>query len=199
MRVIYFHGFASSPKTNKVNILRDAGFIVNAPVIDIDPEIANNQLIDFIRLEANVYAGKRVFVGTSLGGYWAARMGELFNSATVLINPAMQPEKSLKKYVGEYINHNTGEKSVLTNKIVDKYADYPSFGSERYRSYFIATKDTKLVKTSNEGQLFEYDSDDHQGYSFFHDIVNHIKLMESLPIQDPSDFPDFVLTQLFPR
>lgn len=179
MRVIYFHGFASSPNGSKVDLLRQAGFTVSAPDIDIDPDIAEPYLIDFIKAEANQHTsigGKRiVFVGTSLGGFWAARMCELFDGAAVLINPAMHPEVSLRKFIGPYTNYSTGEQKILTAEMVDKYANYPSAGSDRYRTYFIASQDTKFELPANEGKVFTYESADHRGMSFFGDVIEYLK------------------------
>lgn len=180
MRVIYFHGFASSPNGSKVDLLRQAGFIVSAPEIDIDPDIAEPYLIEFIKQESVRNSGidrQCIFVGTSLGGYWAARMGELFEGAAVLINPAMHPENSLRKFIGPYVNYATGEQKILTEDIVAKYANYPSAGSHRYRAYFIAKHDT-VIETPDEGSLFVYDSDDHRGMSFFGDVIKYLKKQE---------------------
>jgi predicted esterase YcpF (UPF0227 family) len=187
MKVIYFHGFASSPQGSKVDLLCQVGFSVAAPTIDIDPDIAEPYLIEFIRQEAikGIESNDRkiILVGTSLGGYWAARMGELFEGAAVLINPAMHPEASLKKFIGPYTNYATGEQKILTDDIVAKYANYPSAGSNRYRAYFIATRDT-VIETPDEGSLFEYDSADHRGMSFFGDVIEYLKMQEKMIIGD---------------
>lgn len=187
MRVIYFHGFASSPHGIKVDLLRQAGFVVAAPEIDIDPDIAEPYLIEFIRqeeikgIESN--DRKLMFVGTSLGGYWAARMGDLFEGASVLINPAMHPEISLIKFIGPYTSYATGKQKILTDEIVAKYANYPSAGSNRYRAYFIAKQDT-VIETPDDGSLFEYDSDDHRGMSFFEDVIEYLKKQDRMIFVD---------------
>ena len=179
MRVIYFHGFASSPNGSKVDMLRQAGFTVSAPDIDIDPDIAEPYLIEFIKQEGIKNTDKDrkcCLVGTSLGGFWAARMGELFEAAAVLINPAMHPEVSLRKFIGPYTNYSTGEQKILTAEMVAKYANYPSAGSDRYRTYFIAKHDTKLDPLpTNEGKVFTYESADHRGMSFFGDVIEYLK------------------------
>lgn len=176
MKVIYFHGFASSPNGSKVDLLRHAGFTVSAPDIDIDPDIAEPYLIEFIRKVAGTVADgeQLVFVGTSLGGFWVARMSELFNGAAVLVNPAMHPEVSLKKFIGPYTNYSTGEQKILTAEIVEKYANYPSAGSNQNRAYFIAKHDTK-IDPPDSGKLFVYDSDDHRGMSFFGDVIEYLR------------------------
>lgn len=178
MIVIYFHGFASSPNGSKVDMLREAGFTVFAPEIDIDPDVAEPHLISFIRevIGAAGVGEPVVFVGTSLGGFWAARMGERFDGEAVLINPVMHPEESLKKYLGPYANYVTGEQKILTAETVAKYARYPSAGSDRRRTYFIARHDAKLVSVpTGAARVFTYESGDHRGISFFGDVVEYLK------------------------
>lgn len=178
MIVIYFHGFASSPNGSKVDMLREAGFTVFAPEIDIDPDVAEPRLVSFIRgvISAAAIGEQIVFVGTSLGGFWAARMGELFDGEVVLINPAMHPEESLKKYLGPYTNYSTGEQKILTAKTVAKYAKYPSAGSDLHRTYFIARHDAKVSSMpTGAAKVFAYESDDHRGMTFFGDVIKYLK------------------------
>ena len=193
MKVIYLHGFASSPNSKKVDMLREAGFDVVAPIIDIDPGIAEPYLIKFIIDICNSQAHdeKLVIVGTSLGGFWAARMGRPFDITSILINPAMNPEFSLRKAIGDNMNYKTFESFILTEEIVAKYSNYPvSDDSSRFQTYFIATRDTPVPV--NAINVFMYDSDDHQGLSFFPDVIHYLKKIESEPSLDQNEFPDFI-------
>ena len=100
--VFYFHGYNSSANTDKVEKLKNAGFDVYAWDIDIDPVKAQNVLInnifdtmfDYIKVHQDV---KFWFVGTSLGAYHAAELGDVFNVETILVNPAYNPSKLLPK------------------------------------------------------------------------------------------------------
>jgi predicted esterase YcpF (UPF0227 family) len=40
-------------------------------------------------------------MGSSLGGYYATYLGELFDSKVSLLNPAIEPARDLEKYIGE--------------------------------------------------------------------------------------------------
>lgn len=44
---------------------------------------------------------KTVFIGSSLGGYWANLFCSVFGIQTILINPSLNPSDSLLKYVGQ--------------------------------------------------------------------------------------------------
>lgn len=88
--IIYFHGYGSSPNTDKVAELRKHFSEVHAFPIDVDPSKSLPYLeeeIDHI-LASNINSEKPlIFVGTSLGAWYAGRLAKLFHSPCVLINP----------------------------------------------------------------------------------------------------------------
>lgn len=98
--IIYFHGFNSSPKTEKVDRLKSAfpDDYVYAFPINIDPDIADKELeiaIDFALINHLNEEIQVLFVGTSLGAWWANRFGELYHCPVLLINPCKDPAKTL--------------------------------------------------------------------------------------------------------
>lgn len=106
--IFYFHGYGSSPNTDKVARLREAfpNDEVLAPSIPVDYRTADRELSAFIMnaLLDHMTCGTIVFIGTSLGGYWAMSKAREFGVASVLINPSFDPAESLQKY-GENTNH----------------------------------------------------------------------------------------------
>jgi predicted esterase YcpF (UPF0227 family) len=95
--VVYFHGYGSSANSTKVDALR-AG-VKNSRVfswdIDIDPRISLPQLMqkidDCVLLHKLHEPSRVVFVGTSLGGWYASHLADLYGVDAVLINPAYNP------------------------------------------------------------------------------------------------------------
>ncbi len=54
-------------------------------------------------------------IGTSLGGFYAWYFaGALFRSGAILINPVLNPEVHLRKYLGKHKNFKTGEEFEFT-------------------------------------------------------------------------------------
>lgn len=100
--VVYFHGYGSSPNTDKVAALRDGlGVPVHAFPIDVDPDVARAQLthnIDMLLLDDMHAPDRVVFVGTSLGGWWASEMADLYGVPAVVINPSRDPARTLDRY-----------------------------------------------------------------------------------------------------
>jgi len=95
MIVAYLHGYNSYFKENhKVETLRHLGEVVG---LDIDYN-RGNVLID----EVSDWAIKEnvdLIVGCSMGGWLASHVGDLIGVPVVMLNPAMTPAVSLKKYV----------------------------------------------------------------------------------------------------
>lgn len=88
--IIYCHGYASSPQSDKVQILRQHFEDVQAFPIDVDPE----KSLPYLEEEVDMYlAGSinderpLVFVGTSLGAWYAGRLAKMFYAPAILINP----------------------------------------------------------------------------------------------------------------
>ena len=180
--IIYFHGLGSNGNTLKVKTLRDAGFNVVAPDIPIDPILAETYLIGFIRgaIGAAVELGdeKVAFVGTSLGGYWAARMGGMFDAKQVLVNPSFTPAKTLTNYIETgYVDYATGETVKMKAEDVAEYDPIDPAETANMRTYYIATRDPVVapVTPDNRSVAHYYDTDDHRGDEFFADVIGHLR------------------------
>ena len=126
--VVYFHGYGSSSKSDKVSALTAV-----APDIPVTYDEARKVLVEFLTpllKNPNV-----VFVGTSLGGYWATIMSDLFGVPAVIINPSTTPRISLNKY----------RNPVLTCAELAKYPDLaPTFGVP------------KVVLLAKDDEVFDY-------------------------------------------
>jgi len=127
--IIYFHGYGSSQNSDKATRLRqDVDFNVYAFNIDIDPDVAKKHLIDCIDMALidDLEAPEElVFVGTSLGAWWASKMAALYDCKAVLINPSVDPANSLLKYG-------------VPKEICDKYS---TFAPALTHKYFFAETD----------------------------------------------------------
>lgn len=95
--VLYFHGYGSSPLTDKVSDLKRSFADVRAPQIPLLFQEAQSTLCDYVE---SLMCEKRdlIIVGTSLGGYWAGMIGAKYDIPTVLVNPAIDPAKSLVQF-----------------------------------------------------------------------------------------------------
>jgi len=116
--IIYFHGFASSSDSDKAKIIKKHVSKNYKKVKIFTPDLSNNfkeankQINDLINNNENDF----VFMGSSLGGYYANFFAGLKKSKAILINPAIPPLKNFEEYLGENVNYSTGEKFNVTKK-----------------------------------------------------------------------------------
>ena len=112
--IVYFHGFRSNPRGDKVERLRAVkNSIVYAFDINVDPEIALTDIeyqLDDILWTDPFETASLIFVGTSLGAWYAAKLAKQYDAEPFLINPCWDPQNSLKKYG-------------VDQTILDKYED----------------------------------------------------------------------------
>ena len=98
--IIYCHGYNSSAQSDKVKRLTAAGEVF-AWDINIDPEVSLNDLeqkMDDLLISKMNEDFMLVFVGTSLGAWYASKLADIYAAYAVLINPAINPKTSLAKY-----------------------------------------------------------------------------------------------------
>lgn len=116
--IIYFHGFKSSSDSQKAHNLKQ--FIktntkntsIIIPDLSDKFEDANTQINDLIKsCETDI-----VFMGSSLGGYYALYYSQLLSTKAVLINPAIPPLIGFDKNLGENENYSTGNKFVISEE-----------------------------------------------------------------------------------
>lgn len=101
--VIYCHGYKGSPQSTKVEKLRTG--VPDADVfawpIHVNPSIAKDNIsrhVNHILVDYQDAPVDLIFVGCSLGAYFAAELALLYDAKAVLINPSYNPPESLTKY-----------------------------------------------------------------------------------------------------
>ena len=114
--ILYFHGFKSSSDSGKAQEFKK--FIENKtsqtkiiiPDLADDFKEANKQIEDLISKNApNI-----LFMGSSLGGYYALYFAQLYKTKSVVINPAIPPLKDFEIHLGKNENYATGNKFTIS-------------------------------------------------------------------------------------
>jgi uncharacterized protein len=111
MAIIYLHGFASSGVSPKVDALK-ARFpdqCIAAPNLPVEPEAAIAAIRTLVHDLYRKGEQKFLFIGTSLGGFYAWYSSALYDSPAILVNPAISPGTSLERALGKNRNFATGE------------------------------------------------------------------------------------------
>lgn len=121
--LLYLHGFLSSPQSQKaqqtIKYCQQIGFgnFIKVPRLSGGPA----EIIAMINslLEAQD-KGKLMFIGSSLGGFYATYLAEIYRAPAVLINPAVRPFEYWEKHVGEHKSHYSDDFQVVTKSHIDE-------------------------------------------------------------------------------
>jgi uncharacterized protein len=148
-RIVYLHGFVSSPLSKKAVMLGDYLRNVVGGIEYAVPELHHRPL-RAIEQAANACAGAEVtdltLVGSSLGGFYATVLAERVGCRAALLNPAVHPHLHFEKYLGPRENLYTGEKFTLTREHVEELRDMDPGAITRPSRYwlFVETGDVVL-------------------------------------------------------
>ena len=113
--ILYFHGFKSSSDSDKAQEFKK--FIENntsqtkiiIPDLEDDFKEAHKQIETLI----DINSPNILYMGSSLGGYYALYFAQLYKSKSVLINPAIAPMNDFEIHLGKNENYATGNKFTI--------------------------------------------------------------------------------------
>ena len=117
--ILYLHGFLSSPESNKVRVLRAAapdGVRVFAPDLNVPPLEADRIISGLV---GQAEADGLTVVGSSLGGFWAARAAVRHGLRCVLLNPCFNPWVFVGRHVGVQTIYGTDRRIEVKPLAVD--------------------------------------------------------------------------------
>lgn len=149
-RLLYIHGFNSSPASGKARAftdhcrkhLPDAEVLV--PALSHDPAEAMACLEAICAGTAGA-GGIDLMVGSSLGGYYATWLAERYNCPAALVNPAVAPHRHLSgEFLGRHRNQYTGREYELTAGHVATLAGFECRDLRNPGNYLL------LVQTGDE-------------------------------------------------
>jgi len=126
-KILYLHGFNSSPESHKAQVLHDymkrTGLGDRIDIPEIPPVPAD--AIELLQQHAEeiIKHDELSLAGSSLGGFYATWLAEKYNCPAVLINPAVKPHELLKKYLGENTNYYTAESWVLDETHIRQFRE----------------------------------------------------------------------------
>lgn len=133
MTFIYLHGFNSqgNPASTKLEVLGELGDVTT---LDYNSFASYEEILNDLKekvskkLDALPY-GEAALVGTSLGGYWAGTLSGIYGVPAIILNPSIQPSKTLTKHAGLTLeNFVTGEVNTLHEDVPKTYPDLSKKG-----------------------------------------------------------------------
>ena len=116
--LLSLHGFHSSPESLKARQLAEYIKTHHPEVIFICPQLpcTPDKMWQLIESIFEQYQGDTIgVVGSSLGGYLATKVVEVYKNRVVLVNPAVRPYQLLQTYAGKQVHPYTGERYQIDN------------------------------------------------------------------------------------
>lgn len=117
--LIYLHGFLSSPRSHKAQLLgaylqqRHPSVVYRVPALPEEPGAALEVAVAVIKEALDEGFGRVGLVGSSMGGFYASVLGECFDLPVVLVNPAVRPHRRIDRYYAEQVNPYSGRRFTL--------------------------------------------------------------------------------------
>lgn len=122
--LLYLHGFRSSPRSTKAQLVRQQiethrpGVTLWCPQLPPSPREAMALVMQGI---AGWPRERMAVVGSSLGGFYATWVAEQTGCRAALLNPAVEPARDLAKYIGEQVTwHDPEERFYFRPEFVDE-------------------------------------------------------------------------------
>ncbi len=124
--VVYLHGFRSSPRSSKAVLTEGAVKALSTlanpiewycPQLLASPKDSMDMVIHYI--EASTH-DRLVVIGSSLGGYYANYLAEMFSCKAVALNPAVRAPKELAPHVGMLTSYDTNEPYDFRPEYIDE-------------------------------------------------------------------------------
>lgn len=148
MKILYVHGFNSSGSSSKVDQLKKEfpNYKIVAPTLSADPSEAYGQLVSELIEDYE----DTIIVGTSLGGFYSLLISNRFDIPCFLINPSLEPHKTLVKKVGKYTRFGTdNEVYDFKHEYIEKLRDFsneisPSEQNHKLINVYLSTDDEQL-------------------------------------------------------
>ena len=182
MKHLYLHGFNSSPESAKAKIFKkflstkDTKNLIT-PNLPISPSDSINLLSEIIDEEDK----KLSIIGSSLGGFYAAYLGNKYGIKSVLINPVVPGHlESMKEIIGEHSNYKSNEKYRFTESHYRELLDLKINDLKHPMNHFCLVQlgdevlDQKLTINYFKKSLILIEKDGNHQYSEFERYLNLI-------------------------
>jgi predicted esterase YcpF (UPF0227 family) len=146
-RVVYLHGFRSSPKSFKARLIADRMAQLGRGADFVCPQLPPSPLeaVALVR-EAVAPTAQDTLVGSSLGGFYATWLAERLGSRAVLLNPAIRPARDLRGYTGPLTMYHSDERFDFRTGHIEEMRTLEVRGISFAQRYFlIAAKGDELL------------------------------------------------------
>jgi uncharacterized protein len=202
--IVYLHGFGSSGNSAKAQALRDHFGDENVwcPDLPVDPsevsKMVKAKIGDWFMHKSEEH--KLVFVGTSLGAFYATYYGFLFDAPFVIVNPSINPSRSLQRKLGKNINHVTQEEFMVSLVDLEKLADMKDLIDRNYNGslvHLFVAKDDDVIPYEQMLSYYKFTASTHVEETGGHRFAEHwdkvVDKVAELVQYDENELRDYTL------
>lgn len=151
--LLYLHGFLSSPQSQKAQVsvkwFERLGWKTWVPELNLPPLEVASHLEQLVR-QAQRDGWDLHVIGSSLGGFWAGRLGRQFQIPVALINPCLNPWEIVCDFVGTQTIYG----STRTVEVLPTYAQDLKALNDQVEA--VAPKEGALVLLSPGDEVLDY-------------------------------------------
>ena len=112
MKLLYLHGFRSSPQSFKARRLADWLQAHRPDVHWWCPQLPPSPRAAWTLISQGIVewpSTEMAVIGSSLGGFYATAVAEARGCRALLLNPAIDPARDLARYIGEHSEYHRPE------------------------------------------------------------------------------------------
>jgi len=120
---LFLHGFQGTPHSDIAQITKEAilSYKKSNKLEFISPDLAglsiNQTFIELSSLMNDHKDDENIFIGCSLGGFFALQMHLKYSGKLILINPCLNPSKYIDKYINQtFTHHNKNREITITQE-----------------------------------------------------------------------------------
>ena len=145
-RVIYLHGFRSSPQSAKARLIGARMQALGLASRFACPQLPPSPAHAMSLVRQYDLQPEDSLIGSSLGGYYATWLAERYGCRAVLLNPAIEPARGLSSYTGPQTMYHSDEPFEFRDEYLDELrALSVSAISFPQRYFLVAAKGDELL------------------------------------------------------
>jgi predicted esterase YcpF (UPF0227 family) len=157
--IYYFHGFASTANSWKVQLLKkhlakEGKIKLTAPTLPVDPAEVAGLFEQYVADKGK----PGLIIGSSLGGYYARCASARYDIPAILINPSITPWFTLAGCIGINKRYYTGESFEWKTEYLDTLKkmneEMREIGPKDYNLHFFLAADDEVLNHKRIPELF---------------------------------------------
>ena len=142
MNIYYIHGFNSTARPDSPKV-RDLISGLAHPVKCLSYDSADTFEHNITTMTQAINSEEPVFIGTSLGAFYAEHLASVHNGLAIMLNPSLMPNKSLSKHLGDNTAYGSTTPWTLTQHTIDSYPN--NIGKADFHRMVVVSVDDEVI------------------------------------------------------